>query len=221
MDRSTWLKKKRRETEVEYDAIWAPQYGEKYGLYANATHIQFIQKLLRFISCPSTILDAACGAGRYFPYLFGTGRTVVGADQSQGMLDRAKAHFPNVRLEKVGLQEMGFFEIFDGAICVDAMEHISPEDWPLVQENLYRAIKPKGFFYFTVEMANEPHVMKAYLRAKRAGLPVIMGEWPDEACYHYYPSMQLVRGWIRQAGFEMMEEGQGDGYHHFLVRKDQ
>lgn len=219
MDRSTWLQKKRRETEMDYDTIWAPHYGETYGLYANTAHLQFIQKFLRFLPLPSMILDAACGAGRYFPSLSGTGRTIVGIDQSRGMLERAKSRFPNIHLEKTGLQEMTFMKAFDGIICIDAMENVCPEDWPVVQANLCRALKPKGFLYFTVEMTDEAQSRKVYLRAMKAGLPVIMGEWPDEACYHYYPSMQLVRGWVRQAGFDIVEEGEGDGYHHFLVRK--
>ncbi len=219
MDRNTWLKKQRRQTEMDYDTIWAPQYGEKYGLYANTTHLQFIQKLLQLLPHPAIILDAACGAGRYFPPLLESGHTIVGADQSQGMLDRAKTHFPQVRLEKVGLQEMSFEAEFEGAICMDAMENICPEDWPVVLSNFYRAGKSKGFLYFTVEVADEPHVRKAYLQAKKAGLPVIMGEMPDEICYHYYPSMQLVRSWLKQAELEIIEEAEGDGYHHFLVRR--
>ena len=219
MDRSAWLREKRRETELQYNTIWAPHYGEKYGVYSNATHQKFVQQFLRLLPHPSVILDGACGAGRYFPYLLEAGHTIVGVDQSQGMLDRAKSRFPGARLEKGGLQEMNFSETFDGAICMDAMEHICPEDWPITLANFHQALKTKGFFYFTVEAADEIHAMKAYIRAKKAGLPVIMGEWPDGDCYHYYPSMQLVKSWIKQANFEMMEETEGDGYCHFIARK--
>jgi hypothetical protein len=31
--------------------------------------------------------------------------------------------------------------------------------------------------------------------------------------------MEQVREWIRQAGLTVIEEGEGDGYHHFLSRK--
>jgi ubiquinone/menaquinone biosynthesis C-methylase UbiE len=54
------------------------------------------------------ILDAACGAGRYLPYLLEEKRSIIGIDQSQGMLARAKAKFPGVQFEKVGLQEMAY-----------------------------------------------------------------------------------------------------------------
>ncbi len=219
MDRNTWLREKRRETEMQYNTIWAPHYGEKYGVYSNLTHQAFIKKFLRFLPHPSMILDAACGAGRYFPLLLGTGRTVVGVDQSQGMLDRAKTRYSNILLEKVGLQEMTFSETFDGVICMDAMEHVGPEDWPITLANFSEALKSKGFLYFTVEAADESRNQESLYPRRKAGLPVIMGEWPDGDCYHYYPSMQLVKGWVNQAGFEMVEELEGDGYHHFIVRK--
>jgi hypothetical protein len=55
MNRSDWLKEKRREAEERYDTLWAPLYGEKWGVYSNATHQQFIQKFLSLLPQPSTI----------------------------------------------------------------------------------------------------------------------------------------------------------------------
>jgi len=37
--------------------------------------------------------------------------------------------------------------------------------------------------------------------------------------YHYYPSLEQVRAWIGQAGLVIEEEGTGNGYEHFIVRK--
>ena len=62
------------------------------------------------------ILAAACGAGRYLPFLLEKGHSIIGIDQSRGMLTYAKTKFPGVQFEKVGLQEMAFQEVFDGAI---------------------------------------------------------------------------------------------------------
>jgi SAM-dependent methyltransferase len=219
MDRSDWLKEKRREAEERYDTLWAPLYGEKWGVYGNATHRQFIHEFSSLLPQHSTILDAACGAGRYFSMLLEKGYAVVGIDQSQGMLSRAKARFPNVQVEKVGLQEMPYHEAFDGVICMDAMEHVFPEDWPFVLSNFHRALKPRGFLYFTVEIADEDEIEKAFIRGQQSGLPVVYGEWADGDVYHYYPSLQQAREWIQATGLELVGEGEGDGYHHFLVRK--
>lgn len=219
MDRSDWLIEMRREAEERYDTLWAPLYGEKWGVYSNATHQQFLQKLLSLLPQHSTILDAACGAGRYVSMLLEKGHTVLGIDQSQGMLSRAKATFPTVQMEKVGLQEVFYDEVFDGAICMDAMEHVFPEDWMLVLSNFYRALKPHGYLYFTVETADTNEIKEAFIRGQQLGLPLVFGEWADGDVYHYYPPMEQVKEWIQQAGLELMEEGEGNGYHHFVMRK--
>ena len=220
MNRSDWLIEKRRETEERYTTLWSQTYSEEWGIYDNASHQQFIEKFLSLLPAHSMILDAACGAGRYMSVLLEKGHIVIGIDQSQGMLDSAKKKFPNVELKKIGLQEMSFDQIFDGTICMDAMEHIFPEDWLPVLNNFHRALKPNGYLYFTVELQNREEIEEAFLRGKEMGLPVVYGEWPDnDDVYHYYPALEQVREWIRQADFDQIEEGEGDGYHHFLCRK--
>jgi SAM-dependent methyltransferase len=224
MDRTAWLRKMRHECEEQYDTVWAPLYGEeKAGLYSNATHQQFIHEFLSLLPQSSLILDAACGAGRYLPFLLEREHSIIGIDQSQGMLACAKAKFPGVQFEQVGLQEMAYREAFDGAICMDAMENVCPEEWPLVLGNLHRALKPKGYLYFTAETlenADENEVKQAFEKAQQAGLPVVYGEWPDEGVYHYHPTNQQVREWAQQAGFEILKEGNGEiWYYHILVRK--
>ena len=220
MDRNEWLKEQRRQAEERYDTLWAPEYSEKWGLYDNASHLQFFEKFLSLLPPSSTILDAACGAGRYMSYLLEKGHTVIGIDQAQGMLAKAKAKFPTVRMEKIGLQEMIFSEMFDGAICMDALEHVCPEDWLPIFQNFHRSLKPKGVWYFTVEIADEQEVEAAFLQGQEQGLPLVYGEWPDnDGVYHYYPSMSQVRDWLQQTRFQLIEEGEGDGYHHFVARK--
>ncbi len=223
MDRTAWLKKMRRECEEQFDTRWAPNYDEKWGVYDNTTHLQFLQELLNLLPPSCKILDAACGSGRYLPFLLERNHTILAMDQSRGMLSRAKDKFPEVQFEKLGLQEMSFQEVFDGAICMDAMENVCPEEWPLVLGNFHRALKPRGYLYFTVENlenADENEVRQAYLRARQAGLPVVYGEWPDEEVYHFHPTRKQVREWIQQAGFESLKEGDGViYYYHMLVRK--
>src|SRR5512146_1599602 len=103
MNRTTWLKDMRRDCEAQYDR-GAPLYGEQYGLYSNITHQQFLQEFLTLVPPKSMILDAACGAGRYLPFLLEKGHSILGIDQSQRMLARAHELFPQVQFEKLGLQ---------------------------------------------------------------------------------------------------------------------
>ena len=224
MDRITWLQQMRNDCEEQYDTVWAPLYGEdKAGLYNNSTHQQFLQIFLRLLPQNSKILDAACGAGRYIPFLLDKGYSVIGIDQSKGMLAYAKGKFPSVQFEKVGLQEMDYREIFDGVICMDAMENVSPEDWSLVLNNFHQALKQNGYLYFTaetVENADENEIKQVFEMAQQDGLPIVYGERADEGVYHYHPTNQQVKEWTQQAGFEILKEGNGEiWYYHILLRK--
>jgi ubiquinone/menaquinone biosynthesis C-methylase UbiE len=219
MDRALWLKEKRREAEEGYSGLWASTYDVDGGVYPNASHVQFIQKFLQLLPQNSLILDAACGTGRYMTHILEKGHSITGIDQAKGMLERAKEKFPQVQFENVGMQEMTFENAFDGAICVDAMEHICPEDWTVVLKNFQRALKQGGYLYFTVEMQEDAEVRAAFEEAQRSGLPIVYGEWINTDVYHFYPSLEQVREWIQQAGFSILEEGEGDMYHHFLMRR--
>jgi trans-aconitate methyltransferase len=170
------------------------------------------------------------------------GHTVVGIDQSAGMLARASERFPGARYEKTGLQEMDFREAFEGAICMDAMEHVCPEDWPAVLRRFWEALKSGGVLYFTVDLADADVLAEAFEQAKLRGLPVVFGklvsdvdlayecvkasgmsalsgELADRAVYHYYPALEQVRSWITEARLAIEDEATGNGYEHFVVRK--
>jgi SAM-dependent methyltransferase len=221
MNRSAWLQEVRRSTEERYDSVYAPIYDGNWGGEIAPSHQHFLEKFLNLCPPSSLILDAACGTGKYWPAILLSGRTVFGIDQSKQMLLHAKTKHPEVKVEKLGLQEMSFENAFLGAICMDAMEFVFPEDWPLVLNNLYRSIKPKSLLYFTVEVADETDIATAFAKGREMGLPVMCGEWAYEGGYHYYPKIGQVKEWINQAGFCLLEDTYGDEYQHFLVRKEQ
>jgi len=227
-DRSIWLNDIRRALEEQEDLL-APGYDENWGEIA-PMHLRFIERFLGLCPPLAHLLDAACGTGKYWGLILTSGRTVFGIDQSLGALRQAREKYPDVPNEKVGLQEMDFDSAFDGAICMDALEMISPEDWPLVMRNLYRAVAPEGYFYFTVEIAPEGDVQAAFAEGQRLGLPVVYGEaewvpdtgyhWERGGWYHYYPRIEQVKAWVEEAGFRRIDDRfDGEEYHHFLVQK--
>lgn len=220
MERSTWLQEKRRISEVRYDTLHASTYNEKWG-YINQSHRAFLARLLALCPQHGTLLDAACGTGKYWPLILEGGYTVMGVDQSQQMLAQATGKFPQVRVEKLGLQEISFDAAFDGIMCMDAMEFVSPEDWPLVLTNFHRALKSNGHLYFTVELISTEAREHSHHESLKQGLPVVEGEYAHEGYYHYYPTLEQVRIWISQASFTLLDEGEGDDYQHFLVQRTQ
>src|SRR5688572_26734578 len=171
--RTTWLKERRAAVMAEYD-VEAEAYDEHP--YPATSHASFVQRLVETCPAGGTVLDAPCGTGQYFEVIRAAGRQVVGIDQSAGMLAKARARQIATRLEHVGLQELGFDAEFDGAMTIDAMENIPPEDWPLVLANLHRAIRPGAHLYLTVETVHEGEIDDAFADATAKGLPVVHGE---------------------------------------------
>jgi 2-polyprenyl-3-methyl-5-hydroxy-6-metoxy-1,4-benzoquinol methylase len=219
MDRQTWIKHKRRRSEERMDTLFAPTYDEHWGSYSNDSHRAILGRFLALCRPAGTILDAACGTGKYWPTILESGRAVRGIDQSQQMLVGASAKFPSVPVEKLGLQEIHFVETFDGIICMDAMEFVFPENWPLVVGNFHRALKPHGHLYFTVELIDEAELRASMDAARAQGFPIVDGEFAHEDGYHFYPAIEQVRAWVAAADFAILEEAVGDDYHHLLMRK--
>ena len=215
MERAEWLQKMRAMAESLYDH-GAPAYWVKYGIDITPIHRKFMEEFLQRLKTPGTILDAACGAGLYDGTLVEAGHIVLGIDQSAGMLNQARGHypqeqFPNLHYLKMGLQDMNFQAAFDGVLCMDAM-----------QGDEYR---------------------ESYDRAKAMGLPVVYGEQVDDleaayniamqqdlrdpsslsgerldhTVYHYHPTMEQVHTWYSQAGFIIEEETHADEYREEYV----
>jgi SAM-dependent methyltransferase len=220
MDRMEWLRQRRAQVRADYDAE-ASDYDDNP--YPTTRHGEFVDRLAA--SCPAggVILDAPCGTGQYFPRIQGAGRRVVGIDQSSGMLAQARAKGVAEELHELGLQEMAFDAEFDGAMTVDAMENVPPEDWPLVLHNLHRAVRPGGHVYLTVEEIADADIDEAFRENSERGLPAVRGEVieGDVAGYHYYPGRDQVRDWLISEGLTVLDEAtepqDGWGYWHLLL----
>ena len=92
---------------------------------------------------PGTILDAACGTGRYAAYMSAAGREVVGIDGSEAMLERARAKLPDLDLRRGELTALPFADgTFAGVVCALALSHL-PEIEAAISE-LGRVLQPGG-----------------------------------------------------------------------------
>ena len=221
MERQVWLAERRAALVAGYDAD-AATYGDDE--YPWDMQRDWVARVLRLIPSGGTVLDAPCGAGKYFAMVAAAGHRVVGADQSAGMLARARERGIAFALEHTSLQDLSHAREFDTVLTIDAMEHIPPEDWPRVLANLHRAARPAGLVYLTVEELERHHIERAFQSLSARGLPVVPGELVegDTAGYHYYPGRDQAVDWFGQQGLEIVDEGfrreNGWGYRHFLLR---
>ncbi len=219
MDRTQWRQERRLWNEVQMDTIYARQYDEHWGASINPSHRSMLERLLDLCPPRGYLLDAACGTGKYWPLLLERGFSVMGTDQSQQMLQRAHEKFPDVAIQHVGLQELTFHDTFDGVLCMDAMEMVFPEDWPVVLRNFTTALHENGHLYFTVEVESAEALHTAYEAGKRLALPLVYGEYAHHGGYHYYPTDEQVRTWLAETQFTLLDVTEGDGYRHYLTRK--
>ena len=114
--------------------------------------------MAKYLGGPRSIdaaLDLCCGTGAAIRIVRPLCRErVVGIDFSQGMLDKAREHFPNepgqapVELVRGDVLAMDFHEQFDLAVIAGAQGHILPKDEPQYLERIHATLKPGGRFVF-------------------------------------------------------------------------
>lgn len=108
---------------------------------------EIIGKLVRpYLTIPSKILDAGCGAGGTLEYLARYG-SVQGVDVSPQMVEYCQKRGMSVSC--TSLSELPFRnDNFDMVFCLDVLEHI-PHEKPALRE-LIRVVRPGGILVFTV-----------------------------------------------------------------------
>jgi ubiquinone/menaquinone biosynthesis C-methylase UbiE len=223
VERHRWLAERRATVEAEYTDE-APSYDDGYDP-ATPTHRRFVSRIIDLVPEGGSVLDAACGTAPYAGLVLDGGIRYVGIDQSAGMLRRATVKWPTARFEHIGLQELAFDAEFDAVMCTDAMENVSPEDWPVVLSAFAAALRPGGHLYLTVEEIEPSDVERAFATAVSQELPVVFGEVieGDTAGYHFYPGRSQVDRWASEAGFRLVaqedESLDGYAYRHVLLER--
>lgn len=101
-ERRAFLDARRATSRERYDTLHAARHDEDWGALS-ASHVAALDALLSLTRPDGTILDAACGTGKYWPRILASNRTVVGADQSSGMLVQARRKHPEVPSATLGL----------------------------------------------------------------------------------------------------------------------
>ena len=219
MDRRQWRKERRLWNEVQTDVMYAWQYDKHWGSNINPSHQDMLERFLDLCPQGGSLLDAACGTGKYWPLILARGFSLYGTDHSQQMLLAAQAKFPEIAVERVGLQELSFVDTFDGILCIDAMEMVFPEDWPIVLQNFSRSLHERGLLYLTVAAISKKTLDIAFQAGQRLGLPLIYGEFAHHGGYNYYPDDKQVRVWFAEAQFILLDVKEGDKYRHYVARK--
>jgi len=113
-----------------------------------------------------TVLDAACGPGKYAEILIGQGAEVTGFDLSAKMIKNAKTRNQNQGTFFVHDLEKPFDslsnETFDIVLCALAMHYV--ENWDQTIREFNRVLKPKGQLVISIE---HPFFEHLYFKSER------------------------------------------------------
>ena len=219
MTREDFLRERRRLGPERMDRLFAPHYDRHWG-EVGESHRQGVAWLLQRTPEAALVLDAGCGTGKYWPQIIAAGRHPFGIDRSSGMLAQAARKHPDVEARLLPMEDLwrdrAFQDRFDGAICMDAMENVPPEDWSAVLRGLVGAVHVGGPILLTVEVPQEED------RSALANPPppLVQGEilFPNGG-YHHYPGLDCVTEWVEAAGLEVLSVAEGDGYTHLRGRR--
>ena len=88
IERQKWLAERRAALVAAYDAEAATYDDQRHPWDMQR---EWVARVLGLIPPGGTVLDAPCGTGKHFAMLAAVGHRVAGADQSAGMLARARA----------------------------------------------------------------------------------------------------------------------------------
>ena len=139
------------------------------------------------------ILDIGCGEGTLTRKIRTAGATVLGIDNSAGMIDAARANGVDALL--LDVTEMQFFAEFDAAFS-NATLH-----WVLQKEQaaraIFRALKPAA--RFAGEMGGEGNIRR--LREALDNELIIRGYLPPVESANWYPSVEEFVAVYEAAGF--------------------
>ena len=125
------------------------------------------------------------------------------------MVEQARARSLAESVEQTGLQELAHVATFDGVLCIDAMEHVPPEDWPRVVHNLGRACGDGGLVYLSLKSSRtskriwtEPWLR----RSRKARRRPRRGRRRGHRRYRFYPADEQIMEWLEAARMRIVED---------------
>jgi ubiquinone/menaquinone biosynthesis C-methylase UbiE len=146
-------------------------------------------------------LDVGCGDGKFTSALPSEVKDVLGIDYSERAVHFAKNLVPEATFLVADAAHLCFKdETFDVVTCLDVMEHLPKYKRERTIKEMYRVIKRRGIFIFSVPSKNMPLIKKHYTHFDKADFSKILArvlQLDDEitfvGCGVYYPIFDRVQ----------------------------
>lgn len=163
------------------------------------------------------VLDASCGLASGWKRLKEAGCRMVGLDRSFPLLKTQAKREGRAQFAQALIQGLPLRHSFDGILCMEGVNLLPPEDWPLAVSGFRRSLRPGGWLYINVEIIPVLTLKEMYEASRQRSEPIRFGEWVDEDGYHFYPMNHQVSSWLAEAGLTIRLMKTGDGFMHILA----
>jgi 2-polyprenyl-3-methyl-5-hydroxy-6-metoxy-1,4-benzoquinol methylase len=117
----------------------------------------YLEELLRTTPVGATVLDLGCGCGRPLAeYVAARGRHVIGIDQSEALLESAKAMLPGQTWILARMQDYELGENYCAAIVWDSLFHITRGEHEPILRKVVAGLAANGRLMLTVGGSEHP-----------------------------------------------------------------
>jgi trans-aconitate methyltransferase len=142
------------------------------------------------------VLDLGCGTGHLTAAVAATGASVIGLDNSEEMLARARSAHPNLEFVFGDARDFSFAEPFDAVLSNAVLHWVRPPE--AVATRVSAALRPGGRFVAEFGGRGNVRAVVAALRAAaaRLGLPPWESGW-------YFPSVAEYAAVLEATGLEV------------------
>lgn len=210
----------------------AQDYWNEIGVNKDFEDPLFTDKLCKFLSPNSQIIEYGCGYGRMMNILQSKGyKNLIGFDFAQGMIQRGRKENPDLDLRL--LEKSGFIPCND--VSTDAVMMstvlccmIDSHERDLLMNEVLRVLKPGGILYITdFLLCSHPSYEKKYIQGMEE-----FGEWgtyktSENLIVRHYSSHEIMQllslfaiQWFDQFDFKTMNDNPARTFH-CIAKKNQ
>ena len=151
----------------DYDAVTDASIafsGIKADFFARAKAYHLLADLRKHFGKTKdlALLDIGCGIGKYFSLLRDDVGSIEGVDVSEGSLDTARRHHPDIPATLYDGRRLPFPDnSFDVAYTVCVLHHVPPTYWQGFADEMSRVVRPGGRAYIFEHNPLNPLTRKA------------------------------------------------------------
>lgn len=110
--------------------------------------IDEVLEFIKYLPPKATILDVACGVGRWSKFFSERGYRVIGIDASIKMIEEAKKRVADVMFERMDMRKILYPEqTFSAVFAAYAICYIPRRELQKVLQNFWKILKPNGFLF--------------------------------------------------------------------------